>query len=87
MTAIDREFADGEYTQQVIVTTARITCPHCQATIVEVMPVTSSLRVYECQDCGAILTPKAGDCCVFCSYADRPCPTIQAERQATEDKR
>jgi hypothetical protein len=26
------------------------------------------------------LRPKAGDCCVFCSYGSVPCPPIQAER-------
>ncbi|HEX6268144.1 MAG TPA: GDCCVxC domain-containing (seleno)protein [Burkholderiales bacterium] len=23
------------------------------------------------------LAPRAGDCCVFCSYGDVPCPPIQ----------
>jgi hypothetical protein len=36
---------------------------------------------YECKGCGALLKPKAGDCCVFCSYGDVPCPPIQEARQ------
>jgi hypothetical protein len=27
-----------------------------------------------------VLQPKPGDCCVFCSYGDVPCPPIQQER-------
>jgi 2-polyprenyl-3-methyl-5-hydroxy-6-metoxy-1,4-benzoquinol methylase len=27
--------------------------------------------------CGSRLKPKAGDCCVFCSYGSVPCPPIQ----------
>jgi uncharacterized protein (DUF4415 family) len=29
---------------------------------------------------GALLKPKPGDCCVFCSYGDVPCPPIQEAR-------
>jgi hypothetical protein len=29
---------------------------------------------YQCVSCGALLKPKPGDCCVFCSYADIHCP-------------
>jgi ArsR family transcriptional regulator len=32
---------------------------------------------YECKGCGALLKPEAGDCCVFCSYGDAPCPPFQ----------
>jgi hypothetical protein len=27
------------------------------------------------------LRPKAGDCCVFCSYGTVPCPPVQEVRQ------
>ena len=27
--------------------------------------------------CGALLKPKPGDCCVYCSYGDVACPPIQ----------
>lgn len=36
---------------------------------------------YECEGCGAILKPLAGDCCVFCSYGSVPCPPIQEARE------
>ncbi|MEJ2487765.1 MAG: GDCCVxC domain-containing (seleno)protein [Anaerolineales bacterium] len=31
------------------------------------------MTVYQCGSCGAILKPKEGDCCVFCSYSDQQC--------------
>ena len=33
--------------------------------------------------CGALLKPKPGDCCVFCSYGDVPCPPIQEARRGS----
>jgi PAS domain S-box-containing protein len=43
----------------------------------------------ECAGCGALLRPKPGDCCVFCSYGSVPCPPIQANPSccATQDNR
>jgi hypothetical protein len=36
---------------------------------------------YECEGCHTLLRPKAGDCCVFCSYGSVPCPPIQLQGQ------
>jgi hypothetical protein len=41
------------------------------------MPVDSCLYFYACEACRALLRPKPGDCCVFCSYADSVCPPRQ----------
>jgi hypothetical protein len=41
------------------------------------MPVNACLRLFDCPGCGAVLRPKTGDCCVFCSYGDAPCPPRQ----------
>jgi len=57
---------------------SRITCPECGFAKNEVMPEDSCQWFYECTSCGAVLKPKTGDCCVFCSYATVPCPPIQA---------
>jgi hypothetical protein len=57
-----------------------ITCPHCAAAKSEVMPTDACRVLFECTSCGARLRPKAGDCCVFCSYGSVPCPPMQAER-------
>lgn len=54
-----------------------LTCPHCQTAKREVMPTDACRFFYECTGCGVRLKPKSGDCCVFCSYGDVPCPPIQ----------
>lgn len=53
---------------------ATLTCPHCQRQTVEAMPDDRCVYFYPCPHCGVMLRPKPGDCCVFCSYGDRPCP-------------
>ncbi|TAM11439.1 MAG: hypothetical protein EPN72_04260 [Nevskiaceae bacterium] len=54
-----------------------ITCPHCGTRRRETMPTNACLHYYPCSGCGALLTPKPGDCCVFCSWGDVPCPPMQ----------
>lgn len=63
-----------------IQTQAIITCPSCGAQKEETMPLDACQIAYRCSACGAQLRPKAGDCCVFCSYGSIPCPPKQAER-------
>ena len=58
--------------------TSILTCPHCQAETSEKMPVDACQWFYQCKNCGELLKPKPGDCCVFCSYGTVPCPPIQA---------
>ncbi len=43
------------------------------------MPTDACQYFYECLHCHTLLKPKAGDCCVFCSYGSLPCPSKQAE--------
>ena len=57
-----------------------ITCPHCATAKAEAMPTDACQFFYVCTGCGATLTPKQGDCRVFCSYGSVPCPPIQAQR-------
>lgn len=54
-----------------------ITCPQCGGRRAEEMPVDACLFFYECTQCGALLRPRQGDCCVFCSYGSVPCPPKQ----------
>ncbi len=42
------------------------------------MPTDACQFFYECKGCGVLLKPLPGDCCVYCSYGDVPCPPIQA---------
>ncbi len=55
-----------------------LTCPNCGNQQRETMPTDACQWFYECPHCHVLLKPKPGDCCVFCSYGDTPCPPIQA---------
>ncbi|WP_081875314.1 MULTISPECIES: GDCCVxC domain-containing (seleno)protein [Tepidicaulis] len=61
-----------------MMTESLITCPACGHKAVEQMPTDACQYFYECKSCGRLLRPLPGDCCVFCSYGDRPCPPKQA---------
>ncbi|AYG60298.1 GDCCVxC domain-containing (seleno)protein [Rhizobium jaguaris] len=62
-----------------VILSSTITCPICRFKATETMPSDACQYFYECKGCGAILRPKVGDCCVFCSYGTVPCPPIQAQ--------
>ncbi|QHE75505.1 MULTISPECIES: GDCCVxC domain-containing (seleno)protein [unclassified Hydrogenophaga] len=65
-----------------VLLTSVLTCPECGQARTEVMPTDACQWFYECEDCHAILRPKTGDCCVFCSYGTVPCPPIQGGDQS-----
>lgn len=46
----------------------------------ETMPTDTCQYFYDCKDCGAVLKPKARDCCVFCSYAPHRDEQYEAEQ-------
>ncbi|MGI8899135.1 MAG: GDCCVxC domain-containing (seleno)protein [Pyrinomonadaceae bacterium] len=54
-----------------------ITCPECTFQQEAEMPTDACLFLYDCKGCGAVLKPRAGDCCVFCSYGSLRCPPEQ----------
>jgi hypothetical protein len=56
-----------------------LTCPACGHQERETMPVDACQYLYECASCHALHKPKAGDCCVYCSYGSVPCPPKQLE--------
>ncbi|MDH5649805.1 MAG: hypothetical protein OEY67_09130 [Gammaproteobacteria bacterium] len=60
-----------------IILESTLTCPVCNSQSTETMPVDACQFYFECGHCGKLLQPKSGDCCVFCSYGDTPCPPIQ----------
>ncbi len=62
---------------ETIVLESEITCPQCRHKQRETMPTDACAFFYECSKCGAFLKPKAGDCCVFCSFGSVKCPPIQ----------
>jgi hypothetical protein len=57
-----------------------LTCPHCGHQQQESMPTDACQFFYECRQCKALLKPKAGDCCVYCSYGTVKCPPMQENR-------
>jgi hypothetical protein len=61
-----------------VITEATITCPACGFAKVEAMPTDACRHFYVCEECAASLTPRPGDCCVFCSFSDHVCPPKQA---------
>jgi hypothetical protein len=62
-----------------------ITCPSCGHAKSETMPTDACQFFYECANCGALLRPNSGDCCVFCSFGSVPCPPIQAQRAGSPE--
>jgi hypothetical protein len=61
-----------------IILKSTITCPECGYKKEEEMPTDACQYFYDCEKCHSVLKPKAGDCCVFCSYGTVKCPPIQA---------
>jgi hypothetical protein len=57
-----------------------LTCPRCGHAKREIMPTDACQFFYECEGCNSVLRPKAGDCCVFCSYGSVRCPPVQLQR-------
>ncbi|MES9904601.1 MAG: GDCCVxC domain-containing (seleno)protein [Sedimenticola sp.] len=63
-----------------VILESTISCPECGHKEKERMPEDACQYFYECKGCGSLLRPLKGDCCVFCSFADVPCPPIQQEK-------
>ncbi|MAZ90011.1 MAG: hypothetical protein CL693_20440 [Cellvibrionaceae bacterium] len=60
-----------------VILESELTCPECGFKKMETMPTDACKWFYECEQCHALLKPKPGDCCVYCSYGSIPCPPIQ----------
>lgn len=65
---------------------AVLTCPACGHRASETMPVDACVFFWQCPHCEQRLRPKEGDCCVFCSYGDTPCPSVQEASLSPEDE-
>lgn len=63
--------------QKIIQLNSTITCPACGFAKDEIMPEDSCQFFYKCENCKTILKPKKGDCCVYCSYGSKKCPSVQ----------
>jgi hypothetical protein len=62
-----------------VILESAVTCPQCGHFKRETMPTDACQWFYACEACGTVLRPKAGDCCVFCSYGSIPCPPVQEQ--------
>lgn len=60
-----------------IVLKSVIKCPECGFSKSEKMPSDVCLIKYNCENCGTEMRPKEEDCCVFCTYGDHKCPSMQ----------
>lgn len=60
-------------------TVSVLTCPDCAGQSRLAMPTDACQYYLDCPACGALLKPKAGDCCVFCSFGSVPCPPKQLD--------
>ena len=58
-----------------------LSCPRCGHIKRETMPLDFCLFFYQCERCKAVLRPKPGDCCVFCSFGTVKCPSVQDQRR------
>jgi hypothetical protein len=62
---------------RTLILESTITCPDCGFAASEIMPTNACQFFYDCKGCGALLRPKPGHCCVFCSYGSVVCPPMQ----------
>jgi hypothetical protein len=67
--------AKSDFTQIKDISTLK--CPRCGHAEKIIMPVDYCQFFYECLACHEVIKAKEGDCCVFCSYGDVPCPSVQ----------
>jgi hypothetical protein len=57
-------------------------CPGCGMESSETMPADGCVYFWICPGCAVVVTPKPGDCCVFCSYGSARCPPRSRAAQA-----
>lgn len=64
-------------TKKTLVFQSTISCPNCGHSKKEIMPHDACEFFYECENCKIVLKPRQGDCCVYCSYGNVKCPSMQ----------
>ena len=69
-----------------IILQSTITCPSCGHKKEETMPTDACQYFYECENCKKVLSPKHGECCVYCSYGSEKCPSVQQEKKSNKWK-
>lgn len=69
----------------MIVLQSTIICPRCGHRQTETMPTSACRFFHGCKGCGALLRPKPGDCCVYCSFGSVACPPMQQARDGRNE--
>ncbi|WP_081478824.1 GDCCVxC domain-containing (seleno)protein [Candidatus Aquiluna sp. IMCC13023] len=59
---------------------SELTCPNCGQIETHEMPTQWCQHAWICVSCSFRVTPKTGDCCVYCSYGSVICPVRQQEQ-------
>ncbi len=59
--------------------TSIVTCPKCNYKSKETMPITYCQILYHCKHCDKLSRHIKGNCCIYCSYGDTPCPSKQKD--------
>ena len=60
-----------------IILESTLTCLHCGNAERLKMPSDYCQFFYECTACRTVFRAKEEHCCVFCSFGDVPCPSVQ----------
>ena len=68
-----------------VILQSELLCPKCGHKMVDTMPTNACQWFYECEHCRMLISPKQGDCCVFCSFGSVPCPTEQQKAIQQKD--
>ncbi len=74
---INRNVLSEKKFMNVIKTESLLKCPYCGYEEIQIMPENACVYFHKCNNCLQIIKPKAGDCCVFCSYGNEKCPSQQ----------
>lgn len=63
--------------KKTLVFQSTISCPNCNHNKKEMMSHDACEFFYECENCKIVLKPRQGDCCIYCSYGNVKCPSMQ----------
>lgn len=66
---------------------ARLRCPGCGRILAEQMPSEGQVLHTICFSCGTGVPAPEGTCCVYCAFADNPCPDEQRRLAGERKKR
>jgi hypothetical protein len=54
-----------------------LTCPHCHSIETLASPVEATTQFHQCVHCKKPYKASKNDCCILCSFGNRPCNQIE----------